>query len=404
MTPPPLYRQGVPAPVPPAVVPRLRWWKRTGLGFLITSVVAHILFGLGATYLVVQSIQAKSKQTFAGAPSRPAASTNVVEHKVQMQKKLQTMTAPAQMKRVTTAAPNTRVALPSMPALPTLSSTLTPAMMTGMGGPGLGLSMSSGGGQSGGTGTGSGINLFGVFDAKHGVGLQGTFYDLKQTNARLPTKMTPELYGKIVTDFANGGFNESLLSRFFKPPSPLYTTQIWVPEISADRGPAAFHLQGIVKPSMWCVLYKGEVVAPQSFTFHFVGAGDDVMLVRFNGRLVLDRCWYIRTGWKALANYSYNFSKIPDGFAKGDAIQVEAGHRYPIEVLIGEQPGGEGFATLLQEIDGTPYDKDPKGNPILPVFRMADIKPLASTAQAPYPPHRDDGPVWGVEPPAPNNQ
>ena len=144
-------------------------------------------------------------------------------------------------------------------------------------------------------------------------------------------------------------------------------------------------------------------MAPDSFTFHFVGAGDDVMLVRFDGRLVLDRCWYIRTNWKALANYSYDFSQIPDGFAKGDAIRVEAGKSYPIEVMIGEQPGGEGFATLLQEVDGVNYDKDPRGNPILPVFRMADVKPAASTRATPYPPHRDDGPVWKVVPPLPSN-
>ena len=191
-----------------------------------------------------------------------------------------------------------------------------------------------------------------------------------------------------------------MLARFFRNASSLYTTQIWIPKISADHGPAAFHLENIVKPSLWCVLYKGQVVAPQSFTFHFVGAGDDVMLVRFNGRLVLDRCWYIRTNWKPLADYSYDFSKIPKGFAKGDAIQVRAGESYPMEVLIGEQPGGEGFATLLQEIDGISYDKDSHGNPILPVFRMADLKPAASTPEAPYPPHRDDGPVWKVAGPS----
>ena len=121
------------------------------------------------------------------------------------------------------------------------------------------------------------------------------------------------------------------------------------------------------------------------------------MLVRFNRRLVLDRCWYIRTNWKPLANYSYDFSTIPNGFAKGDAIRVEAGQSYPMEVLIGEQPGGEGFATLLQEVEGVTYDKDSKGNPILPVFRLADVKPAASTPDAPYPPHRDDGPVWKVD-------
>ncbi len=151
---------------------------------------------------------------------------------------------------------------------------------------------------------------------------------------------------------------------------------------------------------MWCVYYKGQVTAPDSFTFHFVGAGDDVMLVKFNGRLVLDRSWAPRTSWRPQANYDYGFSRIPNGFAKGDAITVEAGESYPIEIMIGEQPGGESFATLLQEIDGVQYDKDAKGNPILPVFRMSNAMPADSTPGRPYPPHRSDGPVWKAQPAA----
>ena len=68
-------------------------------------------------------------------------------------------------------------------------------------------------------------------------------------------------------------------------------------------------------------------------------------------------------------------------------------------MLIGEQPGGEDFATLLQQVDGVTYDTDNKGNPILPVFRTADVKPTASGPAHTYPPHRDDGPVWRVQPP-----
>ena len=372
-----------------------------GTSFLLVSILAHLLFGVVAAYLVVQTIQAKRKQAFAGSSQAPNAATRSVEHKVQLQKQRQAMSAPVAAKRITTTS-NSKVALPEMPAMPSLNSAISPMALTGMSGPGLGLGTvggSAGGGGSGGGG-GGGFNIFGVRDLRHGSGLQGTFYDLKQSNTRQPTNMTPDQYGKILTEFVSGGFNDGLLSRFFKNPSPLYTTQIWIPKINADRGPAAFHLQGIVKPNMWCVLYKGQVVAPESFTFHFVGAGDDVMLVRFNGRLVLERCWYIRTGWKSVANYKYDFSDIHDGFAKGDEIRVEAGKSYPIEVMVGEQPGGESFATLLQEIDGVTYNKDAHGNPILPVFRMADVRPASSGPDGPYPPHRDDGPVWKAEPPA----
>lgn len=387
-----------PVPLGTTVPARRKWWLRTGGTFLLVSILVHVLFGVGAGYMIIQKMVTKPKPTFtASAASAPAAPNR--EHQVQMQKKQQAMSAPPQLKRITTTAPNPKVALPQMPTLPTTNTSLAPTAMSGMRGAGVSLSMGtvagSGGGRSG------GLNLFG-FQDRRGPGLEGTFYDLKQTITRQPTNMTPDLYGKIVVDFVNGGFNAGLLTRFFKSERKVYAPWIWIPRSYAELGPAAFELQNIVQPRMWCVHYRGRVTAPASFTFHFVGAGDDVLFVRFGGKLVLDRGWYVHTNWKSQADYAYDFSPIPHGFAKGDAIKVEAGGTYPIEILIGEQPGGETFATLLQEVEGTAYDKDAKGNPILPVFRMSADLPAASTAERPYPPHRDDGPVWRAEPPEKN--
>lgn len=385
-----------PSPSLPQAPARRPWyhWRRWGWNILTISIIGHLLFGAGAAYVVVQTIQRKQKQDFTAPSSAANAPTRALEHKVQMQKKQQTMSAPAQAKRITTTT-NSKVALPTMPAMPRMDTVVTPVTMAGMGGTGVGLGQGTGNGTGTGPG-GSGLSLFGV--RTPGVGLAGTFYDLKQNATRGPTNMTPEIYGKVITDFMKGSFNVGVLNPYFKSNRPMFTTQIWIPIIPADLGPAAFGLAGIVQPRMWCVHYRGRVTAPGSFTFHFVGAGDDVMIVKFNGKIVLERCWYIRTGWKSQADYHYDFSKIPDGFAKGDAITVEAGKTYPMEVIIGEQPGGEGFATLLQEVDGVPYDKDKTGSPILPVFRMSDAAPAVGTIQRPYPPHRSDGPVWKAEP------
>jgi hypothetical protein len=56
---------------PPAVIPgrrRYPWchWRRLGFNFLTISLAVHLLIGFGAAYLIVQTIQAKRKQTFAG--------------------------------------------------------------------------------------------------------------------------------------------------------------------------------------------------------------------------------------------------------------------------------------------------------------------------------------------------
>ena len=363
--------------------------------FLFVSVLVHLLLAGVATVLVVQTITAKRKLTFTAAPPTANPSTHAVEHRVQMAQKQKTMSAPAQAKRVTTLATNAKVTLPQMPAMPALDSVVTPAKMGGMGGAGFGLATAGAPGGVGGPG-GGGVALFGLRTSS--TGLLGTFYDLKQTPGKQSTKMNPGLYGDIVVKIVKAGFNIGMLSKYYKSDKPLYATMIWIPDIPADLGPAAFGLENEVKPSMWLVHYKGKVTAPASFTFHFVGAGDDIMLVKFDGKLVLDRCWYVRTGWKPVANYDYGFGGIPDGFAKGDAIEVRAGESYDMEVLIGEQPGGASFATLLQEVEGVAYDKDPKGNPILPVFRMADTKPAENDASHVFPPHRNDGPVWKASP------
>ena len=126
-------------------------WQRLGLNSPTLSILAHVFFGLIAAYIIVQTIPAKSKQTFAASPSSPNAPSHALEHKVQMQRKQQTMSAPALVKPITTAS-NTRVALlamPAMPAMPAMDTAVTPLAMAGMGGTGVGLGMWDGGSGGG---------------------------------------------------------------------------------------------------------------------------------------------------------------------------------------------------------------------------------------------------------------
>jgi hypothetical protein len=120
-----------------------------------------------------------------------------------------------------------------------------------------------------------------------------------------------------------------------------------------------------------------------------------VLVVRFNGKVVLDRCWFQSDEeWKAERNYNYGYTSIPNGFARGDAIKVRAGELYEIEVLIGEQPGGQVFFSLLMEQEGVEYKKDSRGNPILPIFRVADVPVPEPAKGQTFPPYEPNGPVW----------
>ncbi len=382
------------APIP--ATPRRAWsWQRLGGKFLVISVLAHLLFGAIATYLVVQNIQAKRKLTFQSGPKSPGPATRALEHKVQMKKQKSSLSAPPQARRVVTTGLS-KVALPDMPAMPAMTATLSPSAVSGMGAAGLAPGgMGGPGGGMGGNG-GAAINFFGARTG--GSGLEGFFYDLKQTPGRQPTGMDINKYVTVVSDFAKGGaFNEGLLARFYKSPKPLYATQIFTPSIPADQAPAAFGVQNEVQPKMWVALYKGTVVAPDSGRYHFVGSGDDVLMVKFDNRFALDACWFDSTaGLKPAGFYHFKYHSPSKGFTRGEAFTVEAGQSYPIQVLIGERPGGFQCALLYVEKEGENYTKDAGGNPILPIFRTAAVALLPPSPGTSYGPHAEGGPVWKV--------
>ena len=144
----------------PNLPPRRGFWVKVAASkFLFVSIAVHLLFIGGATYYVVQSIQAKRKLQFAAGPPVSNPSKRALEHKVSMAKKTKTMSAPAQAKRITTTGLS-RVALPDMPAM-TTGADVIPNRMAGMGGIGQGFGISGSGGMGGGGG-GSGINFFGL--------------------------------------------------------------------------------------------------------------------------------------------------------------------------------------------------------------------------------------------------
>ena len=376
------YPGALPASPLPSGPRRYPWyhWRRFGLNFLTISVAAHLLFGLGATYLIVQTIQAKRKQTFTGPPQSPNAPTRAIEHKVQMQKKQQTMSAPAPVKRITTTS-NARVALPAMPVMSKTDSAVVPMAMAGMGGTGVGLGMGTGGGGGSGGG-GGGLNIFGLRTG--GIGLLGTFYDLKQTKDAQPTsdmassidegpmntKSPANLaYRKIIGQLILGGLNEGMLGRYFRGPNPLYTRQIFVPSMNADNGPKAFNLQDKVRPRRWVVVYRGQVTPPESGSYRFVGWADDILAVTFNHRMVLDGS--LCNPSKMRPKTTYHYADISSPFFASDPVNITGGEAVPITVAIGEEPGGNFNAFLLLEKVGENYTRSKEGAPILPILKFA---------------------------------
>ena len=146
-TPPP---GGYVAPEIPQTLLRRTWRKMTERRFLFISVAVHLLIGIIAGIFVVQSIVAKRKLTFTSSPPSPNKSQRALEHKVTMAKKQNTMSAPAQAKRITSTG-LAKVSLPDMPAISS-STDFNAGKMAGMGGTGVGLGFKGGLASSGGKG------------------------------------------------------------------------------------------------------------------------------------------------------------------------------------------------------------------------------------------------------------
>jgi hypothetical protein len=378
-----------------------RWWQweRASGKFLMISIGVHVLFGLIAAVFVVQHYQGARKLTFKGGPPSPNPSTRSLEHKVQMAKKQSTMSAPALAKKITTTGVS-KVSLPEMPAMPKLAA--PPVKMAGAGGADVSFNagtMTTSGGSGAG---GAAVPFFGFRESKGGGSLVGKFYDLKQLKNGQPSKLDQQNgYPGELSKFVNSGWNEANLDKYFAGPNPLYTTQIFIPKINADQGPLAFGLGGRVQPKMWVVHYKGNVIPTESGTFRFVGMADDVLVVRFNGRVVLDCGSATPSGHGPQSFYPSTGLQLDPkmgwykGLGRGDPVQVNGGESYPMEVLIGEWPGGDFKAWLLIEKDGVQYEKDGKGTPILPIFKLAAGEVTRGGGEAPV--FAKVGPVWKAE-------
>lgn len=420
-------------PVKPEAPKKRTLWEKIGAGSLSISVTFHlILLGIGIFWVLQVLPPPEKKVDFlppSGGGGSPAAESQSRKHQVRM-------TQP-NLSRVAASGISSNLVLPEPDALtemtPLGSLGASGGLSKGLGGDG------SGGGRGSGTGTGIGngmgaglsngsgsMNPFGMVSPADKDALVGTFYDFKQTEKGEPTEMTDDEFRQEIHKIVRGGMKENAFRRFFKAPRELYQTKLHIPLMSADAAPAAFEVQKEVQPRRWVVVYRGAVRAPKTGKFRFVGAGDDLLLVRFNGRALFDYGYTMATiGTDVVFKHGvlsgsqqddalenkvrrdspmkppvtfYKYSTTPQqndhigGMAVGPEFSVEAGKTYPVDILIGEIPGGHFSVSLLIEETGAVYQKDSTGSPILPLFRLDSQPPAGLEGQAP--PNALDGPVW----------
>jgi hypothetical protein len=203
--------------------------------------------------------------------------------------------------------------------------------------------------------------------------LIGVLYDLKQTQDHKPTGVDPNTYSEVVGDYIAKGWDEAVLDVYYRVSKPIYTTQIFVPNMPANAAPRAFGAQKTVKPSRWIIHYRGQVSPPSPGVYRFWGCADDALAVAVDGKTELVAC---RPDMK-MPQVTWRSSEPPgsqaadDKLIAGDWIDLKAGQIIDLDVIIGERPGGEFNAFLMIEKQGESYALDASGHPILPIFQVA---------------------------------
>lgn len=251
-----------------------------------------------------------------------------------------------------------------------------------------------------GTGGGTGFGTVVKGDGQDLTGcLIGRIVDFKTNADGTPrTEYGAErTYWKDAKSLVDGNFSEAAFGAFHSPQKRVALTHLWVEPQTSANGPKAFGVADVMQPSGFAVYYTGTLKTPVTGRFRLWGYFDDFMLVRINGKTVLDAVWNsggltagMMTGWKTSDPKAVGGVKCPQGggkMAPSDWFVADPKRPLALELFVGERPGGMVGGVLLIEQEGVDYAKAADGTRILPVFAT---RPLSETtklelAEASYP-------------------
>ncbi|MDR2863577.1 MAG: hypothetical protein LBV54_06875 [Puniceicoccales bacterium] len=241
-------------------------------------------------------------------------------------------------------------------------------------------------------------NVFGE-TASSEAAFVGIFYDFKQNQTGEPTNIDVNRYWNVIDEFISKGWDESVLNRYYRASRTLYTTQIFVPYMGADRAPAAFGVGATIKESRWVIHYKAQVSPPTNGRYRFWGASDDFIAVALDTKNVLVKPFHLnsahtlpKTNWvRTKTTNPEGINAASDRLLAGDWMDLRADQIYDLDILMGERPGGQFFAFLMCEKEGDKYEQDADA-PILPIFQIAHYDTPVPQNGAPK--FAKQGPVW----------
>jgi len=179
--------------------------------------------------------------------------------------------------------------------------------------------------------------------------LEATLFDMKRNRSGKAISVNRQ--GEI-REFTDSNWALSnLTKKFYTAKNKLYSSFWMIPHGPADRAPAAFGVEGDIQPSGIGALYQGTYTPRKNMKMRFVGFADDVLVVRLNGKIVLNGS--LNAGY-ADVPYNRDGPSIP-GMGPtntGEWLDLKAGETYDLEILIAEIPGGFFYVWLLYQIEG----------------------------------------------------
>ena len=367
-----------------------RWMSWSG-SFLVLSILLHALLIGGGALLVVKVVQGqKDKLRFTAPPPSANAASKSVEHKVKAAKKNASMSSPSINKRITSTAANVSIALPAMEmnnAGPdVMASVMSSVGTSGLGAGSAAMSMPM-----------SGMTAFGFKGVTPNAGLIGHVYDLKQTPARQPTDIkddgelrNPHLldnltgqalqdetgkiwfdksklgkradlltqsvqsHAAVLDEFFSRNWDDSVLKRYYQSKDPVTSFQFFIPATGSDIALKAFGADKEVKPTHFLIHYKGFVKAPRDGDFRFRVVGS--AWVRFAEDTVVAPSWnafyplFKRNYFEFKSTTPPPKTPLPQyDYSPGKWFHVEAGKRYPMEVLMDAGTGSFNACLMIEQ-------------------------------------------------------
>jgi len=214
----------------------------------------------------------------------------------------------------------------------------------------------------------------------------GTFYDFLKDRKGRRVELSKDL-PEFLRGFVKGGWKESYFSRYYRSPQKLYATTCMFPCIQSIMARVAYNeFEEGQEPNdyYWAILYKGQLVCPASYTngitFRFWGMGSSFLIVRVDGKTVLDAPLALGDGrstldpkWHTKSAESYKYWIGNGLLTVGDWITLEPGKPLEMAYLFSDWGGGEFSANLLVEVEGEEYPKNRQNGPILPIFKTAEL-------------------------------